>query len=40
MAQTLAWGQLFKYDVVEKIGRPWVGKKIKEYMGVEDPTVV
>ena len=22
------------------MGRPWVGKKIKEYMGVEDQTVV
>lgn len=30
------WNNLFKYDVIEKVGRPWIGKKIKEYMGVEE----
>jgi hypothetical protein len=26
--------------VLERLGRPWIGKKIKDYMGVEEPTVV
>lgn len=32
----LNWNNLFKYDVIEKVGRPWIGRKVKEYMGVED----
>ena len=36
----LNWNALFKVDAVEKVGRPWIGKKIKEYMGVEDDAVV
>jgi hypothetical protein len=36
----LNWGSLIKHEVIEKIGRPWIGKKIKEYMNVEDQAVI
>lgn len=36
----LNWGLLFKHEVLEKVGRAWISKKIKEYMGVEEPTIV
>ena len=36
----LQWGSLFKNDVLEKVARPWIGKKIKDYMGVEELSVV
>ena len=36
----LQWTLLFRHDVVEKVGRPWIGKKIKDYMGVEESSVV
>lgn len=36
----LNWNYLFKYEAVEKVGRPWIGKKVKEYMGVEEQSVV
>ena len=39
-AFNLNWNSLFKFDVPEKVARPWIGKKIKEYMGSEEPTVV
>eukprot|EP00347_Sterkiella_histriomuscorum_P022680 403337558 len=36
----LNWNSLLRYDVIEKVGRPWIGKKVKEYMGVEDQSIV
>ena len=36
----LSWPSLFRHDVLEKVGRPWIGKKIKDYMGVEETSVV
>ncbi|CDW73846.1 UNKNOWN [Stylonychia lemnae] len=36
----LNWNNLFMHDVIEKVGRPWIGKKVKEYMGVEEQAVV
>lgn len=31
---------MFKHEVLEKVCRAWIGKKVKEYMGVEEPSVV
>jgi len=39
-AYPLQWPLLVKHDVFERVVRPWVGKKVKEYMGVEEPAVV
>ena len=36
----LNWSLLFKHEVLEKVGRAWIAKKIKEYMGVEEPSIV
>lgn len=32
----LNWNSLYKYDVIEKVARPWIGKKLKEYIGAEE----
>lgn len=40
LSTPLNWGGLLKHEVIERVARPWVGKKIKEYMGVEDQGVV
>jgi hypothetical protein len=29
-----------KHEVIERVARAWIGKKIKEYMGVEEQSVV
>lgn len=31
---------MLKYEVLDKVARPWIGKRIKEYMGVEEPSVI
>ena len=30
------WNQLINMGVIERVVRPWVAKKIKEYLGVEE----
>lgn len=30
------WNALYKFDVIEKVARPWIGKKLKEYVGEEE----
>ena len=40
LVSPLSWGPLIKHEVIERVARPWVGKKIKEYMNVEDLNVV
>lgn len=40
LAYQLNWAALFGKEAVEKVGRPWIGKKIKDYMGVEEQSVV
>ena len=37
---TLQWNLLLKHDIFERVARPWIGKKIREYMGVDEPNVV
>lgn len=34
------WNNLFKFDLIEKVGRPWIGKKVKEYLGEEEQSVI
>ena len=34
------WESLFDQDVISRICKPWIGKKIKELMGVEEPTMI
>jgi len=36
----LNWNSLFNLDVIEKVGRPWIAKKVKEYLGVEEASVI
>ena len=31
---------LIEHDVIEKVGRPFVAKKIKEYLGVEEEAMI
>ena len=31
---------LFDYRVIENTCRPWIGKKMQEYMGAEEPTMI
>jgi hypothetical protein len=37
---SLQWNLLLKHDIFERVARPWIGKKVREYMGVEEPAVV
>ena len=37
---TLDWNALFEFNLIEKICRPWIGKKVKEYMGNEEPMMI
>jgi len=32
----LNWTALYKHEVVEKVCRPWLQKKVKEYLGSEE----
>ena len=36
----LDWQLLIKQGVIERVVRPWVAKKIKEYLGVEEPAMI
>lgn len=36
----LDWDNLSKYKVIEKVARPWIAKKIKEYLGVEEMAMI
>ena len=36
----LDWASLFDFEIITKICRPWIAKKIKEYMGVEEPMMI
>jgi len=40
LAYEINWESLFDQEVISKICKPWIGKKIKEYMGVEEPTMI
>ncbi len=40
LAYKLDWNSLLRHDIVERVARPWIGKKIKEYMGIEELSVV
>ena len=39
-AYQLDWASLLDYSIITKICRPWIAKKIKEYMGVEEPMMI
>lgn len=37
----LNWNTLFKFDLVEKKGRPWIAKKTRDYLGgVEELSII
>jgi hypothetical protein len=36
----LNWSALARHEVFDKVCRPWIGKKIKEFMGVEELSVI
>lgn len=40
MAYKLNWEQLLQLNLIERIARPWVTKKFKEYLGVEEPVMI
>lgn len=31
------WNELYKFDLIEKVARPWITKKVADYLGVEEP---
>jgi len=35
-AYNLDWDALFRYEIINRTGRPWIAKKINEYMGTEE----
>lgn len=37
---TIDWDELERYRVVEKTAKPWIAKKIKEYLGVEEMAMI
>lgn len=39
-AAELDWAALEKHRVVDKVARPWIAKKIKEYLGVEEAAMI
>jgi hypothetical protein len=39
-AYSLDWNKLNDANVVNRICRPWIAKKIKELMGVEEPMMI
>ena len=39
-AYAIDWDAVQKFEVVQRIARPWVAKKIKEYLGVEEPGMI
>ena len=39
-AYELDWNRLNEANVVNRICRPWIAKKIKELMGVEEPMMI
>ena len=39
-AAELDWENLINNKVIEKVARPWIAKKIKEYLGVEEMAMI
>ena len=39
-AYEIDWSVLNTKDIVGRIARPWVTKKVKEYLGVEEPGLI
>ena len=39
-AHNIDWDKLISADIILRICKPWIGKKIKEYMGVEEPMMI
>ena len=37
---SIEWDSIFEFDLIQKICKPWIAKKIKEYMGVEEPMMI
>lgn len=37
---TLDWDSLLKYEIINKTCRPWIAKKINEYMGAEEQSMI
>ena len=36
----LDWKKLFEEDVIEQVAKPWVAKKVKEYLGTEEQVMI
>lgn len=36
----LEWNLLFENEIIEKVCRPWIAKKIVEYMGTEEQSMI
>lgn len=39
-ASDIDWDELSSHNVIEKVARPWVAAKIKEYLGVEEMAMI
>ena len=39
-AHSLDWDILLQFDVINKVCRPWIAKRVKEYMGDEEDTMI
>jgi len=39
-SHSLDWDVLLSSDSINHICRPWIAKKIKEYMGAEEPMMI
>ena len=40
MASEIDWPKVTELGLLERVVRPWVGKKIKELLGVEEQTMI
>mmetsp|Transcript_20390 Transcript_20390/g.14719 ORF Transcript_20390/g.14719 Transcript_20390/m.14719 type:complete len:81 (+) Transcript_20390:1085-1327(+) len=34
------WDLLFTHNVLDKVAKPWIAKKMKQYLGVEEQAMI
>ena len=39
-AYKLNWDDFFAFDVINKVCKPWIAKRVKEYMGNEEDIMI
>lgn len=39
-AYPIDWAVLETREILDRVAKPWVSKKVKEYLGVEEPGLI